>query len=900
MQTPGELYRRLRFLLQRRRADEELAAQIAFHIDMETQANIDAGMSPEDARTAASHRFGNTLAVRERAHDAWGWSWLETTLLDARLALRMLLRTPAFAAINLASLAIGIGLTVGVFGVVNALLFKPVSGVRDPESLVRIYQRAQGGQGDFTSLSYPEVVYLHDHARSSARVAGFGRFHTTVDAGGVAEKGLIELTSPEFFSALGAQAEVGRLLTASDDREPVVVLTRAFWTSRFDRDPAVVGRTVRIGSTTFTIVGVASRDFRGLDGDDELPQAWVPIGMARQAIGALRDHDPVEAWGNRSFNAVARLAAGTTLERVSDELAAADRQLQIEHPERAERWRSMVGERDARAVALPLAQARLWPGTWASTFNFLGLLGAVSALVLTAACVNVANLLLTRTAGRRQELAVRQSLGAGTPRLVRQLITENLILSLAGAALGLLVARWTSGLVEAFAPVGWMAPGLDTSLDVRVVLFAATVGVLSGVVVTILPLRVLRRNPIAAGFGRAAGGPTGVGRWQRALVAGQVSISVVLVVASGLFTSTLRNARAVDVTVRSHELLLGDLQLSDAGYEEEAPGSRFYSRLLERASVLPGVQRAALVFVVPLGGTYGGTQVEVADGGATPRTINVGFNVCTPGYFDTVGIPLVAGREFTPGDGKNATPVAVVNEEMVARVFHGHSPIGTQMRVLWKPANDVQIVGVVRDGPFRSFTARRAPTVYVPFAQRYMPGMTLEVRAPARAMPGVAESLRREAASIDPRVPLVNVRTAQAHFDRTLGRERMLATLLGVLAAVALTLLAIGAYASVWYSVIQRTREIGIRLALGAAPRGLLLQVLLQTMRLTVGGLVVGLPLALAAGRLIRSFLFGVEPADPSVFVAAVVLLSCLCAAAAFIPARRASRIDPVIALRCE
>ncbi len=328
--------------------------------------------------------------------------------------------------------------------------------------------------------------------------------------------------------------------------------------------------------------------------------------------------------------------------------------------------------------------------------------------------------------------------------------------------------------------------------------------------------------------------------------------------------------------------------------------SRLYSRLLDHVSALPGVRDAALVFVVPLGRRRGGSNIELGAPGQSPRVVQVGFNVVTPRYFRTVGIRVLAGRDFSEADRPGATAVTVINEEMADWLYRGRNPIGERFRLLWPPATTVEIVGIVRDGPFRSFRASKEPTAYLPLAQRYMAGMTLEVRSASGPGSDLAAGVRRELAALDPHVPLTNVRTARAHFERTLTQERMMASLLTVLAAMVLVLLAIGTYGTLSYAVVQRTREIGIRVALGAVPRRVVLGVVGRTLSLTAIGLAVGITLTLASTRLVRGLLFGVSPTDTVVFAAAIGLLTAVSALAGYVPARRASRIDPVVALRSE
>jgi predicted permease len=903
MQWLSETYRRLLFLLRRGRIDDDIAEQVAFHLEMETRANVEAGMDADDARAAAVRRFGNALALRERAHDEWGWAWLEGVLLDTRLALRMIRRNPAFAAVAALSLSIGIGLTVATFAVVDAVFLKPIPGVQESRRLVSIYQQTRGGLGNYTSASYPEFEYFREQSRAFDDMAACARYPATLEAAGLAERAAVELVSPTYFGVLGVSAAIGRILTPVDAGQPVAVLNHEFWTRRFGGDPGVVGRSIRVGAEVCTVVGVADSRFRGLEVDDEPPVAWVPVGVWRGAVTSLADDDLPRNWFNQSFGVVARLARGWTLGRAAEDMARVSAQLDADHPERANGWRKaqLPGLADLRVAVFPASASRVLPDSRADLMTFLGLLGAVAALVLAAACVNVAHLLLSRTASRQHELALRLALGARASRLVRQLVTENLVLAAAGATGGLLVARWTTSLLLGFGPGFGARAALDGGLDGRILLAALAAALFSGVVVSLLPLRMMARRTISSQVeSRAATAAAGVRWWHQVLVAGQLAVSVVLVVLAGLLIGTLRNARAVDVTARSDEVLLGGLDLADAGYTDVDRGARLYSQLLDRVLALPGVRDAAMVFVVPLGRRRGGTNVELVNPGQPPRFVQVGFNVVTPRYFETVGIPLLAGRVFDVADRPGSVPVAVINEEMASRLYSGRRAIGQRLRLLLPPATTVEIVGIVRDGPFRSFRASMEPTAYLPLAHRYMAGMTLEVRATAGPGTRLVASVRRELAALDPHLPLTNVRTARTHFERTLTRERMMAWLLAVLAVVALVLLGIGNYGTLSYAVVQRTREVGIRVALGAVPRDIILSIVARTLSLAVLGLVAGIGLALLSTRLVRGLLFGVSPTNGVVFAAAISLLMAVSALAAYIPARRAARIDPVVALRWE
>jgi len=503
---------------------------------------------------------------------------------------------------------------------------------------------------------------------------------------------------------------------------------------------------------------------------------------------------------------------------------------------------------------------------------------------------------LARAANRRTEFAVRLALGASRTRIMRQLVTENLILSALGAGAGLMVASWTSRFLAGFGRVSHVPLSVGAGIDVRVLGFAAGVSAVIGVALAFLAARAAAHGELNTAL-KADTGTAGLRRlkFNRVLVVAQVYVSVILLVGAGLFVRTLKNAKSADITLHPEQVLLANLDLGSGGYDAMR-GRLFYLQLLERLRVLPGVREAALIFVVPLGGSRGGTNIVL---GGRPTPVQVGFNIVTPGYFRTIGIPVVHGRDLTDGDREGAAAVAVINDEMARRLYPGRDPLGEHFLLKWAPAALVEIVGVVRDGKFRDYRSGLEPTVYVPLAQRYNMEMNLEVRVAGNPA-GLAVSIRREVGSLDKDLPLLNLRTLEAHFDSVLAQERLSAHLLTSLGALALILASIGIYGVLAYSVARRTREIGIRMALGAEARVVLGDVLGDVLRLVGVGVVIGLVTALLLARLIRGLLYGVSAADPFVLAFAVAVIVAVALVAGFMPAWRASRINPVSALRYE
>jgi predicted permease len=890
MARVGEAWRRWLLVARRGRRDTDLEEEIRFHLEMRAAEHRASGMDAVEADYAARRRFGSPALVAEESRDASGWPVLESVCQDTRFALRSLRKSPAFVLVTLLSLALGIGVSVAVFSFVSALYLGSLDGVADPGRLVSIGYVARGGP---TGASYPDFEYVRARTRRLSDLLAYSAWTMTVWAGGGAETVTGELVSPNFFSVLGTKASAGRTFLASEGQragaDAVAVVSYNFWQRRLSGDRGVVGRPLRIGGTLFTIIGVAPPGFRGLSLDGERPPSlWVPASMADQTVPDVGDL--IHEWGNESFTLVGRLAPGASLAAATAELSRLAARVGRDHPE----WTAFHrrGDVDRLPVVSSAAMARVSGPSGSDIGRFLGLLGAASGLIYLIACTNVASLVLARTSRRQKQFALQLSLGATRRRVFRQLLTENLLLALSGGVAGLAVARWSAAALAWSGQAFHTPVAVDSIVDLRVLIFAVAIAVACALGLTGLSARVAARTPLAAGDARR-----GV-HAQQALVAAQVALSVVLLVGASLFLQTLRNARAVDPTANPQDVLVSQVDLAGT-HCNPVGGRQIYARLLDRVRALPGVKDAALVMVVPLGGRRGGTDVMLDGEGVsgTRRPIQIGLNIVTSRYFSTVGLPVVAGRDLTETDRAEGPQVAVINETMATRLFRGRDPIGQRIRVEWDGDQTVVVVGVVRDGRFRTYRSAMEPTVYVPLAQHYQPQMNLEVRLTA-GQTRAWLALQREAAAVDGNLALVDARTLSAHFDSALARERLVATLLGVLGLFALALAAVGVYGVVSYAVTRRTKELGIRVALGARPRALIRAVVGRMARLVAAGLAAGTVAALLLARLARGLLFGVEPTDPASFAATIAALAVV--AVAWLPAWRAARADPVAAVRRE
>jgi predicted permease len=807
---------------------------------------------------------------------------LEILLQDIRYGLRTLAKSPAFTIVAVVSLALGIGVNISIFGFINAALFKPVA-VERPGELVSLYHRNEKGAEEFFSSSYPEYEFYRDRNTVFSGMLAYLRVPMVLGSGGSARQISGELVSPDYFTVLGVRPAAGRFFREGE-RDSVTVINYALWRDQFARDPGAIGSTIQIGSGRFTVIGVAPPAFRGivLDWADP-PSVWTPVQQYKQAAPFF-PLDIVHAWGMESYLVTARLRPSVTVEQANAQMAALTARL-----------RETQGRRQQqRAVLFPLQEARFWPSYRGSIVTFLGALMTIVGVILLIACCNLANLLLARAANRRREIAMRLALGAGRARIARQLLIESLLLAAMGGAAALVVAAWASSFLAQFHRAFRIPLAIDASWDVRVLVFAIGVSVVTGLLFGSAPVlqtwRADLTHALKAGAA-AAGNPRS--RLRSVLLIGQVALSTVLLAGAGLFVRTLHNARAQDPTMGADRLLLVKLEPSVNGYSATR-GQSFYDDALRLVRAVPGVKSAALVSVVPFGGMRGGTDIIAPD--QTKRQVD--FNVISPGYFQTTGLALLRGREFTERDRADASPAAVVNEILAARFWPGEDPLGKQFRMVNSPRT-VTVVGVVRDGKFRGYRDALRPGFYVPVAQQYRGEMTLEARTAGEAAPFGA-AVRREIGTLDASMPLTEVLTMKARLDDVLSQERLIASFASGLGLLALALSAIGIYGVLSFAVSRRTREIGIRMALGARPFEVSRMVLRESAALAACGFAIGGAGAAMLARMAKLLLYGVTPTDPAAFGFALALLITVACVSALIPAYRAARLDPAATLRSE
>ncbi|MCC6858122.1 MAG: ABC transporter permease [Bryobacterales bacterium] len=875
----------------RRKREEDLDRELRAHLDLETEDQRDSGLPFVEARYAAQRAFGNATLIGEDTRAVWGWTSLERLGQDLRYALRIMRKSPAFTATAVLSLALGIGANTAIFTLIDRLLLNMLP-VRNPHELTQL-MRVEAGRAD-NSFSYPVVHALDSRRDVFSGVCGFtwatfnvGSTDTVARVGGAWVTGA-------YYETLGVTPVLGRLLARDDDRRgaaPAAVISYGYWERRYGRDPQVVGTIIRIEGQPVPIVGVSPAGFSGANvgfvADITLPVAALTRIMPERA--ALLETEP--QW----LRALARPRPGLSRTQLKA-------RLDVLWPQMASAAVTVNMEPDRRRVPLSSSIDVSPGGTGWSPLRGqfrqpLLLLMSVAGLVLLIACANVANLLLARATARRREIALRFAIGSGRGRIIRQLLTESVLLSSIAAAFGVAIA-WLAGrfLVNLLSSGRREAMvDFDLAPDWHILAFTSAVALGTGILFGLVP--ALRATVAAPGPALKDDTRTSAGSRTKlapALVVLQLALSLVLLVGTGLLVRTLRNLQQLDAGFRHEGVLLMNVDARRAGFE----GPRLavlYRELLDRLQHLPGVQSASLSTNTPLSGAKHGGRVSV-DKQPQPGTAQ--FNAVTPGYFRTLRTPLLLGRDFTLQDGPGAPPVAIVNEQLVRQYLPHGNPLGRHVAV----DSEMEIVGIVKDAIADDLREPPPPAVYRPYFQRphEIGNATFEVYAMG-ALAQVAGALKDELRAVLPQAPVqYQVKTLTEQVERSLAQERMLATLATGFGLLALLLAAVGLYGLLAYTVGRRTGEIGIRMALGARQRDVQWLVLAGALRLAAMGIAVGLPAAWAASRLVSSMLFGLTPTDALTTLAATTVLAMTALLAGYLPARRASRVEPMAALKYE
>ena len=872
--------RRFRALLRRRDVERELEEELRFHLDKAIEQNVARGMSHEEAVRAALFRFGRVENIKEECRDARGLRPLEEMWQDLRYGARKLLKSPGFSLVAVMTLALGIGANTAIFSVVNAVLLRPLPFER-PEELVRVF----GTNARRSSFSRPHSYLNFNDMRAQNQtfeaLAAYGGATSALSGSDAPEQITGVISSGDIFRVLGTRPLMGRLLEPGDERpggSNVVVISHGLWQRRFGGDPQIVGRAIKLDGREREVVGVTPSDF-SFEFVTGAADFWMPIDPAE---------GPYKSRGSIFLEAIGRLKPGVSVAQAGADMGVVASRLEQQYQDS----NAGIGVRLAAAQEDLVGDLRP---------TLLVLLGAVG-FVLLIACANVANLLLARAAGRHREIAVRSALGAWRGRIVRQLMTESLLLALAGGLLGLLFALWGVKILSAFVPENVPRFG-ETSVDLRVLGFTLAASVLTGFLFGIAPALQSSKfdlNEALKDGGRGGTDGRGRRRVRSLLVVSEVALSLVLLVGAGLLMKSFFKLRNTDPGFDPSNTLTASLSLASVRYDTDEKIADFYRLLVERVRAMPGVESVGAVTPLPLSENNYSFSFSVVGQPPLPpgQGQSASARFVTPDYFRAQGVPLREGRVFTDADKAGAPGVIVVNEAFARRYLPGVRPLGQRLRL---GLNNIEgeVVGVVGDIRGARLATPAAPEYYVPEATVAFTDMTLVVRAagdPASLTP----ALREAVTEMDKDQPLYDVRTMDALVARSVARQRFSMTLIGVFAVLAMLLAAVGIFSVMSFLVSQRTHEIGIRMALGARQRDILSMVVRQGVVLTLIGVCVGLAGAFALTRLMSGLLYEVSATDPVVYGGITALLAAVALLACYVPARRATKVDPLIALRYE
>jgi putative ABC transport system permease protein len=863
---------RFKALFYRKQLDRDLEDEVAFHLSMAEQKNLENGLGPKESFHAARRQFGNYSQTKERSRDMWTFTVFEGVLRDIRFGVRMLLKNPGFSVVAVLTLALGIGANTAIFSVINGVLLSPLP-YKDPDRIVAMRPND----------SPPNLVDIQRETRSFSQGGGINVNNMDYTSGTEPMQVRGGYVNAGFLETLGVPPMLGRILSPEEDVKGgprFVVLSYPFWQNFLSSDPQVLGQTISLSGNDYTVIGVMPANFVP---PREHADVFVSLSAAYPDEASERDLHFMHAYW--------RLNAGVTLAQAQAEMSAMDHRLAELYPD---------SETDRRTVFLPLQESvtgKVRPA-------LLVLFGAVG-FVLLIACANFAGLLMARAVARRQELVIRTALGAGKSRLIRQALTESVLLAIVGGGAGLLLARLGISLLLSLKPAA-LDRFNSIHLDAHVLFFVFGISLLTGIVFGIAPAwSVTNLNSAESLKDGARGSTSGQSSnlLRKLLVTAQFAIALVLLVGAGLLIKGFSRLRAVSPGFNPQHVMTMHLQLPEVRYPKILRQTQFRVQALERINALPGVQ-AAMVMDLPLAPNFVDPKVVVDGGppvavGAEPRAQT---NSVMGDYFHVMQIPIRAGREFTPMDREGQPLVAIVNEKFVKERLPHRNPIGA--RIDWARAPDpprwMTIVGVAADVKDSSLDAPADPAVYTPFSQSeqaWRRWMTLVLRT-SGPVPGLVDEVKKQVWSVDSQIPVSDILSMEDLMAVSLAQQRFNMLLLALFAALALILAAVGIYGLMAYAVSQRTHEIGVRLAIGAQRRDVLHLVLRDGAKLTLVGIAIGIIAALALTRLMASLLFEVTPTDPATFSVVTILLAVVAFAACYLPARRATRVDPMVALR--
>jgi putative ABC transport system permease protein len=864
----GGIWRKLMFLFRRRGLERDLDEEMRYHAELTGQP-----------------QFGNVTLLKEKSRGEWGFGWVDACSANVRFALRMLRKSPGFTAVVVLTLALGIGANTLVFSVVNAVLLLPLPYANSGQ-LVLVSESKPETPSDSVGLSYPTFTELQGQKRVFSGVAGLGGHSLVLTGYGEPSEVRTVVVTSEFFSLLSAEPMLGRVFTKDDDQRgaaSVVVLSETLWRSRFGADRAIVGRSVNLDMRPYTVIGVMPASFH-TPFLNQINQLWIPLTQD-PLYSVWMTRPPQQHW----MAVIARLRGGITPQRVQAELKAMSAHLAEQYP--AEKGWSLgtkpLQETITGDVRLPL----------------LALLGAVG-LVLFIACVNIANLLLSRATSRSREIAIRIALGAGSRRIASQLFTECAVLGLLGGAMGTAVA---------YAGLASLAPLLPADLpryhslhvDAQVLLFAIALSLTTALVFGLAPVlsASATRPQTDLGEGGRGGESNGPRRARALLAAGEIALAMILLMGAGLLIRSFAHLTSVNVGFKPDHIVKAMISLPQFQYSKPQQWAAFADELTARLQAQPGMQESAIAGPLPIVDCCITLAFQI-DGKAAQETgaaDTANYVPASPRYFPVMGIPLLRGRLFSESDSRSAPAVALISEALAKRFFANENPVGKHLTFGF-PANGVvsrEIVGVVGDVHDQALGKEPGPMMYVPFAQAPLFGAEVVVRS-TLSVSAVASAIREVAHGIDRNLPVTDIVVLGDAMKESVAQPRFRTLLLGIFGAIALVLAGVGIFGVISYSVSRRTQELCVRMALGAEPGSLARLVLRETMAMTVIGIAIGVPCALGAARMVRHLLFDVTPYDPVTLPLVCIVLMAVAALAAYRPARRAMKVDPVVALRCQ
>lgn len=856
--------------------DRELTEEVGSYVELLMEKKMKEGMNKRDARRAAMVEMGGVEQVKEEVRAGRSGFAIETFFQDLRYGMRSLLRKPGFTLTAVIALALGIGANSAIFSVINGVLLRSLA-YRDADSIVMVWEKNfQRGRSQ-NSVSPANFLDWKKQSVSFEQFAASWDTRVNLTSSGEPEEIQVQRVSADFFSVLGVPPRLGRSFAREEDvlgGTLVVVLSDELWQSRFGGNPAIVGQSITASGRTFTVVGVMPPGFHFLNTQ---VKAWIPLAL-----------DPANDWRKqgRYLRSVARLKSGVTIQQAQAELDGIAKRLEQDYPDYNKGWganlvpmhEQIVG--DIRPVLLVLL--------------------AAVAFVLLIACANVANLLLSRAASRQKELALRAALGAGRTRLIRQMLTESVLLAVMGGALGVILAYWGIRLLLALAPDN--VPRLnEITIDPRVLGFTLAISLLTGLIFGLVPALQSSRPDLSDALKEGARGSSGGSRVVRNLfVVSEMALALVLLVGAGLMLRSFFQLHQVKTGFDTDHVLTMRVQLPMAKYREPQQRAEFFKRAQERLAALPGVKAVGAISYLPLTGLASSTVFNLATQPDLPPSESPATEVraITPGYFAAMGIPLLKGRSFDERDGADSR-VLVINETLAHKYFPGQNPIGQRLIVNWEPKVADEIVGVVGDVKETALAEEANPAIYWPHPREAYQFMNFVLRAAIDPAP-LSAAVTKEIHALDPDQPVADIRTLDQVVAKSISRPRFNALLLAIFAGVALVLASVGIYGVMNYSATQRTQEIGIRMALGAKPADILRLVVGHGMKLTLAGIVIGVIASLALTRVMANLLFGITATDLPTFVAVSAVLTTVALVANYIPARRATRLNPIIALRYE